>query len=60
MKTNTYFRKISCVAIVVCLIQVLPANAEKLEFSLTDSFDRQVNSQDYEGVPVFLEFGACW
>jgi len=60
MKTNTYIQKISCVAIVVFLIQALPAKAEKLEFSLTDSFGRQVSSQDYEGVPVFLEFGACW
>ena len=60
MKINTYIRKISRVAIVVLLIQALPAKAEKLEFSLTDSFGRQVSSQDYEGVPVFLEFGACW
>jgi len=34
--------------------------AAKLEFSLTDSYGRQVRSQDYEGVPLFLEFGACW
>lgn len=34
--------------------------AAKLEFSLTDSYGRQVKSQDYEGVPLFLEFGACW
>ncbi len=34
--------------------------AAKLEFSLTDSFGRQVTSQDYTGVPLFLEFGACW
>jgi len=33
---------------------------EKLEFSLMDSYGRQVSSQDYEGVPIFLEFGACW
>jgi hypothetical protein len=34
--------------------------AAKLEFSLTDSCGRQVTSQDYTGVPLFLEFGACW
>ncbi|MHC4458273.1 MAG: hypothetical protein ACYS0I_14540 [Planctomycetota bacterium] len=33
---------------------------EKLAFSLPDAFGRQVHSQDYKGVPVFLEFGACW
>jgi hypothetical protein len=33
---------------------------EKLAFSLPDAFGRQVHSQDYQGVPVFLEFGACW
>jgi cytochrome oxidase Cu insertion factor (SCO1/SenC/PrrC family) len=60
MKINMCIQKISCVAVVVCLIQALPAKAEKLDFSLTDSFGRQVISQDYEGVPVFLEFGACW
>ena len=60
MKTNTYIQKISRVAIVVFLIHALPAKAEKIEFSLTDSFGRQVSSQDYEGVPIFLEFGACW
>ena len=33
---------------------------EKLEFSLPDVFGRNVRSKDYKGVPVFLEFGACW
>ncbi len=60
MKTNTCIKKISRIAIVICLIHAMPVKAEKLEFSLTDSFGRQVSSQDYEGVPVFLEFGACW
>jgi hypothetical protein len=36
------------------------AQAASLEFSLADSYGRQVASQDYEGVPLFLEFGACW
>ncbi|HUW19203.1 MAG TPA: hypothetical protein VMW16_07875 [Sedimentisphaerales bacterium] len=34
--------------------------SEELEFSLPDIFGRRVHSQDYKGVPVFLEFGACW
>ncbi|MEN6306902.1 MAG: hypothetical protein ABFD91_04030 [Anaerohalosphaeraceae bacterium] len=34
--------------------------AAQIEFSLTDSYGRQVKSQDYKGVPLFLEFGACW
>jgi hypothetical protein len=33
---------------------------DKLEFLLPDVFGREVHSQDYKGVPVFLEFGACW
>ena len=37
-----------------------PAEAKRLEFSLVDSFGRKVTSQDYVGVPIFLEFGACW
>ncbi len=34
--------------------------AAKLNFSLRDNLGRQLSSQDYVGVPVFLEFGACW
>ena len=37
-----------------------PVKIEKLEFSLMDSYGREVSSQDYRGVPIFLEFGACW
>ena len=33
---------------------------EKLDFKLYDSFGREVRSDDYKGVPVFFEFGACW
>ena len=36
------------------------SHAAKLDFTLTDSYGRQVRSQDYAGVPLFLEFGACW
>ena len=34
--------------------------AKTLKFSLFDSYGRKVTSQDYKGVPIFLEFGACW
>ena len=33
---------------------------EVLEFEMADVYGRIVSSQDYKGVPVFLEFGACW
>jgi len=33
---------------------------EKLDFKLYDAFGREVRSDDYKGVPVFFEFGACW
>jgi cytochrome oxidase Cu insertion factor (SCO1/SenC/PrrC family) len=69
MKTKACIYWISFAVILTCLIFVLflKANranetykAEKLEFSLMDSYGREVSSQDYKGVPIFLEFGACW
>jgi hypothetical protein len=57
-KASIYWKAFA--VILVCLIFALPLKAEKLEFSLMDSYGRQVSSQDYKGVPVFLEFGACW
>ena len=69
MKTKARIYWISFAVIFTCLIFVLILEAnkadevnkgEKLEFSLMDSYGRQVSSQDYEGVPIFLEFGACW
>lgn len=60
MKNDTSSQKIFLIAILICLIDVLPLKAEKLEFSLMDSYGREISSQDYKGVPVFLEFGACW
>ncbi len=33
---------------------------QKLSFDAVDTFGRRVTAQDYEGVPVFLSFGACW
>jgi hypothetical protein len=50
----------SVAVILACLACALHSEAEELEFSLMDSYGREVSSQDYEGVPIFLEFGACW
>ncbi len=49
----------------VCLLGVngtgsAGGDGETLSFELTDSFGREVRSQDYAGVPVYLEFGASW
>ena len=69
MKNTARIYWISFAVIFTCLVFVLLLNTnrangtyktEKLEFSLMDSYGRQVSSQDYKGVPVFLEFGACW
>ena len=43
-----------------CLLLTGSLQASALEFSLYDSYGRKVTSQDYKGIPVFLEFGACW
>ena len=69
MKDKSRIYWISLAVIFTCLIFVLllkankvenAVKAEKLEFSLMDSYGREVSSQDYKGVPIFLEFGACW
>jgi len=69
MKDKARIYWISFAVIFTCIIFVLILKAnkadevnkgEKLEFSLMDSYGREVSSQDYEGVPIFLEFGACW
>jgi hypothetical protein len=60
MKIYACIHKVSVVIIFTCLLPVLPLKAERLEFSLVDSYGREVSSQDYKGVPIFLEFGACW
>lgn len=36
------------------------SGADSLKFELFDIFGRKVCSEDYAGVPLFLEFGACW
>ena len=69
MKNKARIYWISLAVIFTCLIFILivKANkvdktikAEQIEFSLMDSYGREVSSQDYKGVPIFLEFGACW
>jgi hypothetical protein len=60
MKTNRPNRKTFFAVTFTLLISASTLKAEQLEFSLFDSFGRQVSSQDYKGVPLFLEFGACW
>jgi len=69
MKTKARIYWISFAVVFTCMIFVWilkankvdkPIKTEKLEFSLMDSYGRQVSSQDYKGVPIFLEFGACW
>jgi len=69
MKNKARIYWISFAVVFTCLVFILLLNTnkangtykvEKLEFSLMDSYGRQVSSQDYEGVPIFLEFGACW
>ena len=52
--------KIISTVTLISLVWTLPLKAEKVEFSLMDNYGRQVSSQDYVGVPIFLEFGACW
>lgn len=36
------------------------ATARSLQFELFDAHGRKVCSEDYAGIPLFLEFGACW
>ena len=37
-----------------------PLPSDPVTFSLPAAYGRIVSSQDYAGVPIFLEFGACW
>ncbi len=57
---NRFDRMKIIVGVVSILMLGSICSAASLEFSLTDSYGRQVKSQDYAGVPIFLEFGACW
>jgi hypothetical protein len=50
----------SCIPFIIACFLTGLIQAKTLEFSLHDSYGRKVTSQDYKGVPVFLEFGACW
>lgn len=63
------FWGVGLVLIILCVTlgpyAVLTHDAEALTdepvtFTLPDAYGRVVSSQDYAGVPMFLEFGACW
>lgn len=59
-------KRLPTVVLSVCCLVALTGSAiaaggaEKLRFELNDAFGREVRSADYAGVPLFLEFGACW
>jgi len=36
------------------------SQSQKLKFSLPDLFGRKVSSEDYYGVPLIIDIGACW
>ena len=62
-RTNSINKLILLLAVFPAISAALSSRCyaeQRLEFSLPDIFGRQVHSQDYAGVPVFLEFGACW
>ena len=59
--------RICCISLVLTLVLFSPIRAgeapgdqKPLRFSLTDTYGRRVSSDDYKGVPVLVEFGACW
>ncbi len=45
---------------IVLTLCLLSGAAQAAQFSLYDIFGREVLQSDYAGVPLFLEFGACW
>lgn len=59
-------QRLWALTVLTCWLLASPGTATaagpsgKLNFALSDAFGREVRSQDYAGVPVFLEFGACW
>ena len=54
------FARSLLIGLAISLIWNAALKAEKLAFSLYDCDGNKVTSQDYKGVPLFLEFGACW
>jgi hypothetical protein len=42
------------------LMGSVQSRGDTLSFELYDALGRKIFSADYAGVPVFLEFGACW
>ena len=53
-------RGYSCGVAAAVTVMALAAYGAKVDFALWDSHGRKVSSQDYAGVPIFLEFGPCW
>lgn len=60
MQTNYFAKRVLIASVLACSLAVPALKAGTLNFSLYDSYGRKVTSQDYAGVPIFLEFGACW
>ncbi len=47
--------------VVVALLSCAAAQgAPAFDFQLRDTMGREVRAQDYEGRPIFLQFGGCW
>jgi hypothetical protein len=60
MWTKKLINRTIVASVITFLLTGSSLKAKTLEFELFDSYGRKVSSQDYKGVPVFLEFGACW
>ena len=59
VRTRRGAHGITLMAVLACIAG--PAHAaETLQFRLHDATGREVQSQDYRGRPLLLEFGACW
>jgi len=57
MRTVPMVKAIAVTALLICAVG---QGAAALDFQLYDTMGREVRAQDYEGRPLFLEFGACW
>ena len=68
-RTIQRYRSLLCVSVIAVCFPGADAvgesasdkgTAPSLRFELFDSHGREVCSEDYAGIPLFLEFGACW
>jgi hypothetical protein len=57
MRATTMIRGMALAGL---LLGVTGQQVRAIEFQLQDSMGREVRAQDYQGRPLFLEFGACW